>query len=88
MSHEIKIVAAVLANIRGEISMDCIAYSFGVTDLQVQEWKDVFQVAGPVALMNALKPDANGDESLDMGPAMVLGASRFAASEPTTFPPG
>jgi hypothetical protein len=55
MTHEIKIVAAVLAHIRGEITASCVADSLGVTELQVQAWKDIFQVAGVVALTNALK---------------------------------
>lgn len=55
MTHEIKVVAAVLAHIRGEITASCVADSLGVTELQVQAWKDIFQVAGVVALTNALK---------------------------------
>ncbi len=64
MNHEIKIVAAVLAYIRGEITASCIADSFGVTGVQVQGWKDIFQVAGVVALMNALKSGATCCEML------------------------
>lgn len=55
MDNEIKTVAAVFALIRGEITASCVAETFGVTELQVQNWKDIFQVAGVVALTNMLK---------------------------------
>lgn len=62
MVHEIKIVAAILAHIRGEITASCVADSFGVTEAQVQGWKDVFLVAGVVALTSALKTETVSDD--------------------------
>ena len=64
MAREIKIAAAVLALIRGELAASCIADTFGATEAQVQRWKDIFQVAGIVALTNALRsgePDAEDE---------------------------
>jgi hypothetical protein len=55
MASEIKIVTAVLALIRGETTVSAVAEEFGVTEFEVHTWKDIFQVAGVVALMTELK---------------------------------
>jgi hypothetical protein len=78
MAHEIKIVAAVLAHVRGETTASCVADSFGVTEAQVQGWKDIFQVAGVVALTNALKSGAASSE---------LCTGEDGGGEPTTTKP-
>jgi hypothetical protein len=58
MAHDVKIAAAILAHTRGETTSAFVAESFGVTEAQVQGLKDIFQVAGIVAVMNALIPGA------------------------------
>jgi hypothetical protein len=55
MAQEIKIVTAVLALIRGETTASAVAEEFGVREFEVHTWKDIFQVAGVVALMTELK---------------------------------
>lgn len=69
MNHQNQIVAAVLASVRGELSVSYVADMCGVTELQVQGWKDLFLVAGVLAVANALKSDAGASDfpSLDRG---------------------
>jgi hypothetical protein len=47
---EIAIVSSVMALLRGDVSASYIADQFGVTEAQVNEWKDIFVVAGVLAL--------------------------------------
>ena len=67
MAHDLEIVAAVLAHFRGEQSTSDLADMFGVSDAEVHNWIDIFQVAGVVALMSALKHGAvcGGDDGGD-----------------------
>ena len=87
MTQEIKIVAAVLAHIRGEVTASCVADSLGVTELQVHAWKDIFQVAGVVALSNALKTgtavDADDDGDDGGEPTTTKHPRRKASSDRT-----
>ena len=78
MPHEIKIVAAVLAHIRGELTAAHVADMFGVTEAQVHAWKDIFQVAGVVALMNAL----TGGGPCDPDPSPAPGEPTSSTTTP------
>lgn len=53
-NREILIVASVLALLRGEISVRGVAERFGVTEAQVRRWKDVFEIAGMLALSEVI----------------------------------
>src|SRR5262245_40108522 len=44
------ISAAVMSLLRNEVTMRCIADRFGVTEIQVSEWRDIFTVGGILAL--------------------------------------
>ena len=79
MVHEIKIVAAVLSLIRGDVTASYIAESFGVTELQVHGWRDIFQIAGVVALTNAMK---SGVECCEL----VIESINDGDDEPSTTP--
>jgi hypothetical protein len=78
MGHEIKIVAAVLALIRGEVTASCVADSFGVTEIQVHSWMDIFQVAGIVALTKTLQSEPGSCE--------IVCEDENGIGEPTTTP--
>ncbi len=67
MSNDIKIVTAILRLMRGETTVCCVAETFGVPESQVVAWKDVFQVAGVVALTNALRNESDSGDLYGRG---------------------
>jgi hypothetical protein len=102
MANEIRITAAILSLIRGESTASCVADAYGVTEVQVERWKDIFQVAGVVALIDALKSGVAACELLpeerELGEPTTTSSHRPAkprpgcgyagkGSEPTTPPP-
>jgi len=82
MMHSNQIVAAMLAHVRGEISAPYVADLCGVTEFQVQQWKDVFVVAGVLAVANALKPQAHDEPRNEEGG----GGLGFPTTTPFPFP--
>jgi transposase-like protein len=58
--REIRVPTSVLALLRGDLSVRCVAERFGVTEAQVAEWRDTFVVAGALALARMC---AKGGES-------------------------
>lgn len=50
LNSDVTIVVAILALLRGDLSVRCIADRFGVTEALVCEWRDVFIVAGSFAV--------------------------------------
>ncbi len=46
----ISVQSSVLALIRGDLTVSCVADRFGVTEAEVREWQDTFLVAGILAL--------------------------------------
>ncbi len=53
-NREILMMASVMALIRGEVTVRGIAERFGVTEAQVLGWKDVFEIAGILALAEVI----------------------------------
>ena len=52
--RELKIMTAVKALVRGDLTVRGLAERFGVTEAQVESWKDVFEMAGTLALADNL----------------------------------
>lgn len=76
MANSNQIVAAVLASVRGEMSTAYVADLCGVRESQVREWKDIFVVAGVLAVANVLNPHVS-----------LPTAENGEGGEPTTNPP-
>ena len=77
MGDEVKVAAAILSFIRGEVSAACVAERFGVAEQRVNEWADLFIVAGIVELTRAVHRP----------PEIAMHEVGFSEGDPTTPPP-
>lgn len=68
ISADILIPCSVMALLRGDVSAGYIADRFGVTEAQVLEWKDVFLVAGTMAVAGMHRAQGNSGPS-QVGPS-------------------
>jgi hypothetical protein len=84
MSEVFKIVAAMLAHIRGDLTAEAIAETYGVTEAQVEQWKDIMIVAGVVALTDSL---TNAGDELTFDVSDEEPTTLGFDEEPTTKPP-
>ena len=93
LNSNITIPAGVLALLRGDISARCLADRFGVTESLVYEWRDVFIVAGVLALnehgqrSGAAARRAQGNPRHQPGHLQDPTTFECLLSDPTTVPP-
>lgn len=86
-NRELLMMASVLALLRGEVTVRGVAERFGVTEAQVARWKDVFEIAGTLALSDLLsstQPAAKKARKPKQA-ARREEPTTFDFGEPTTF---
>lgn len=83
--HKILVPLAVLSILRKEESVRCVADRLGVTEAQVEKWKDIFVLAGSLALSELSR--RLDQSSPSPSPAINEPATEFNALL-TTMPPG
>jgi hypothetical protein len=96
ISADILIPCSVMALLRGDVSAGYIADRFGVTEAQVLEWKDVFLVAGTMAVAGMQRaqgssgPSQGGPSQGGKPPIQQQGQPKpkGGIGDPTTKPPG
>lgn len=63
LSFDISVSCSIMALLRGDLSPSYIADRFGVTEREVLEWRDIFLVAGTMALANIMRSAQAGGSS-------------------------
>lgn len=101
IEHEMGVPVAILAILRRDESVRGVADRLGVTEAQVEKWKDIFVVAGTLALSKtrsarmplAAQSDGDGFGSPTLGPCAgmpTLGSTDppdTSTPSPGTTPP-
>jgi hypothetical protein len=84
-NRDLLLMASILALLRGEMTVRGVAERFGVTEAQVARWRDIFEIAGMLALSNLLSGQSGGPRA-KRRKARRSGRARNDFGEPTTAP--
>jgi Helix-turn-helix domain len=87
-NRDLLLMASILALLRGEMTARGVAERFGVTEAQVARWRDIFEIAGMLALSNVLSGQSRGPRTQRRpgGAAQGPDPTTPCFGDPTTTP--
>lgn len=88
-NRDLLLMASILALLRGEVTVRGVAERFGVTEAQVARWRDIFEIAGMLALSSFLSGKSAGPGAQRRPGEMAPGSEQTEKpfDEPSTPPP-